>query len=140
MKLWTSPFVLDTESCMECDGAATRKNVPQDSKSERSSDLADRLGRLAVVDDPSAIFSDPTSSSSKSSDGHNASIQVLRRERLNHFLRSCGKEECVIGQPQKRWKEMDVHRKNVYVHRATTAIVAALDVIAPGDAGHLWEA
>ena len=35
---------------------------------------------------------------------------------------------------------MDVHRKNVYVHRATTAIVAALDVIAPGDAGHLWEA
>ena len=35
---------------------------------------------------------------------------------------------------------MDVHRKNVYVHRATTAIVASLDVIAPGDAGHLWEA
>ena len=35
---------------------------------------------------------------------------------------------------------MDVHRKNVYVHRATTAIVAALEVITPGDAGHLWEA
>ena len=46
----------------------------------------------------------------------------------------------MIGQPPKRWKDIDVHRKNVSVHRATTAIVAALEVIAPGDAGHLWEA
>jgi len=75
----------------------------EDSESERSSDLAVALGRLTVDDDPSAVFSDGTGSSSESSHGHSSSIQVLRRERLNQFLRICGKEECVTGQPKKRW-------------------------------------
>ena len=35
---------------------------------------------------------------------------------------------------------MSNQRKNVYVSRATAAIVAALEVITPGDAGHLWTA
>ena len=108
-------------------------SVTQDSESERSSDLAVALGRLTVDDDPSAVFSDGTGSSSESSHGHSSSIQVLRRERLNQFLRICGKEECVTGQPKKRWGDMDEQRKSVYVHRATTAIVAALEVIAPED-------
>ena len=102
--------------------------------------MAVALGRLTVDDDPSAVFSDGTGSSSESSHGHSSSIQVLRRERLNQFLRICGKEECVTGQPKKRWGDMDEQRKSVYVHRATTAIMAALEVIAPEDAGHLWEA
>ena len=91
-------------------------------------------------DDPSAIFSDGTSSGSESSHGRSSTIQVLRREKLNQFLHICGKEECVTGQPQKSWENMDVQRKNVYVRRAATAIAAALEVITPGDAGHLWEA
>ena len=116
--------------------------VPQDSASEGSGDLVGALGRLqlAADDDPSAIFSEETSSSSESSQGHNSSMQVLRREKLNQFLGFCGKKECITGQPKKCWENLDEQRKNVYLDRATTAIVAALEVITPGDAGHLWEA
>ena len=64
-------------------------------------------------------------------------LQGLRTEKLNQFLTACGKEEKVLGQPKKGWENLSKQR-NVYVARATTAIVAALDVITPGDAGHLW--
>lgn len=105
-----------------------------------SSEFTEAFGRLAIDDDKSVVFSDATSSSSESSHGSNRSLQVLRREKLNQFLRICGKEECVIGQPNKRWENMGMQRKKVSVCRATTAIVAALEVITPGDAGFLWEA
>jgi len=115
-------------------------SFPQDSESESSGGLTKALGKLTVDDDPSAIFSDGTSSGSESSHGRISTIQVLRREKLNQFLHICGKEQCGSGQPQKSWENMDVQRKNVYVRRAATAIAAALEVITPGDAGHLWEA
>lgn len=105
-----------------------------------SSDLTAAFEKLAVDDDLSVVFSDANSSSSESSDGCNSSLQVLRREKLNEFLRICGKEEGVRGQSKKRWEDLSRQRKNVYVGRATTAIVAALEVITPGDAGHLWKA
>ena len=38
---------------------------------------------------------------------------------------------------KKGWENLSKQR-NVYVARARTAIVAALDVVTPGDAGHLW--
>ena len=64
--------------------------------------MTEALGELTVDDDPSAIFSDGTSSGSESSHGRSSTIQVLRREKLNQFLHICGKEECVAGQPQKK--------------------------------------
>ena len=112
-------------------------SLPQDSESESSGGLTETLGELTVDDDPSAIFSDGTSSSSESSHGHSSTIQVLCREKLYRFLHICGKEECVTGQPQESYENMDVERKNMYVHRAATAIAAALDIITPGDTGHL---
>lgn len=108
-------------------------SFPQDSESESSGDLTKALGKLTVDDDSSAIFSDGTSSGSESSHGRSSTIQVLRCEKLNQFLHICCKEECGSGQPQKSWE-------NMYVPRAATAIAAALEVITPGDAGHLWEA
>ena len=45
----------------------------------------------------------------------------------------------VPGEPKNRWEKLSNQTKNVYVTRATTAIVA-LQVITPGDAGHLWTA
>ena len=45
----------------------------------------------------------------------------------------------VPGEPKNRWEKLSNQTKNVYVTRATTAIVA-LEVITPGDAGHLWTA
>ena len=45
----------------------------------------------------------------------------------------------VPGEPKNRWEKPSNQTKNVYVTRATTALVA-LEVITPGDAGHLWTA
>ena len=50
------------------------------------------------------------------------------------------KKERVPGHPKKSWEQLSNQRKNTYVTRATTAIVTALEVIAPGDDGHLWTA
>ena len=54
---------------------------------------------------------------------------------LNEFLRICGKEESVPGQSKNHWEALSMQRKNVYCGRATTAMVAALEVITPGDVG-----
>ena len=105
------------------------------------SDLLEAFGKLAVDDDQSVVeFPDEGSSSSESSDGCHIDLQGLRREKLNQFLTVCGKEERVPGHPKKSWEKLSNQRKNIYVTRATTAIVTALEVIAPGDAGHLWTA
>lgn len=54
---------------------------------------------------------------------------------------SKGTTECSsIGQPNKPWEDMSQRSKNVYINRATEAIVSVLDVITPGDASNLWEA
>ena len=102
------------------------------------SDLLEAFGKLAVDDDQSVVeFPDEGSSSSESSD---IDLQGPRREKLNQFLTVCGKEEILPGHPKKSWEKLSNRRKNIYVTRATTAIVTALEVIAPGDAGHLWTA
>ena len=106
----------------------------------RGSDLVDAFEKLALHDDKSVHFSYVGSSSSEASDDFYGDLQGLHTEKLNQFLTACGKEEKVLGQPKKRWENLSKQRRNVYVARATTAIVAALDVITPGDAGHLWTA
>ena len=107
----------------------------------KCSDLLEAFEKLAVDDDKSVVeFSDEGGSSSESSGSCHSDLQGLRREKLNQFLTVSGKEDRVLGQPKKRWKKLSNQRKNVYVSKATSAIVAALEVITPGDAGHLWTA
>ena len=100
----------------------------------------DAFEKLAVLDDKSVHFSYVGSSSSEASDDFCSDLQGLRTEKLNQFLTACGEKEKVLGQPKKRWENLSKQRRNVYVARATTAIVAALEVITPGDSGHLWTA
>ena len=57
---------------------------------------------------------------------------------MNEFLRS--RNAGSIGPYKKRWEEASIRTKNSHVIKARDAVVAALDVIAPGYAGHLWEA
>ena len=52
----------------------------------------------------------------------------------------CGKGEIATGQPKQPLENLDIQRKSAYVGRATTDIVAALEVTTPGNAGSLWEA
>lgn len=58
--------------------------------------------------------------------------------KLNEFLRSCG--EGSIGPCKKRWVEASERTKMGHVMKAKAVVEAGLDVIVPGDAGHLWEA
>ena len=80
------------------------------------------------------------SSSSEISNDHQAMADKLsvQRSKMNEFLRSCNAGS--VGRYKKRWEEASIRTKQRHVLKAKDAVVAALNVIAPGDAGHLWEA
>lgn len=64
--------------------------------------------------------------------------QYLRRKQLNKFLESCNVEK--LTRPRKRWEEAGARTRKNHVKKAKDVIVAALDVIMPGDAAYLWDA
>ena len=64
--------------------------------------------------------------------------QYLRRKQLNKFLESCNTGK--LTRPRKRWEEAGARTRKNHVKRAKDVIVAALDVIMPGDAAYLWDA
>jgi len=79
---------------------------------------------------------------SKNVPAEESSEQYLRRKQLNKFLESCNVEK--LTQPRKRWEEAGAHTRTNHVKKAKDVIVAALDVIMPGDiisnAAYLWDA
>jgi hypothetical protein len=77
-----------------------------------------------------------TSGSSDSKEGTIVALNI-RREKLNEFLVASGKER--IGQPKKVWSRLSTRTKSVHLLKAKDAVVAVLDVVAPGDAGGLWK-
>jgi hypothetical protein len=62
----------------------------------------------------------------------------VQRMKMNAFLRSCNAG--TIGPWKKCWDEASTVTRNRRVLKTSGLVVAALDVIAPGDAGKLWEA
>jgi hypothetical protein len=113
------------------------KEIESDSKNDNDV-LAEIFSKMSIGEDTSAILSDETSSSNGSTVGASSNSQKL--EKLNEFLRVCGKTESSIGQPKKLWQNLSMRSRNYHVSKATNAIVASLEVITPGDAGSLWEA
>ena len=90
---------------------------------------------------PSSQDSDSQAgSSSDLSDGTQAGSdsKVSRRAKLNEFLLSCNAPR--VGPCKKRWAEASARTKSGHIAKAKALVVAGLEVIAPGDAGHLWEA
>ena len=90
---------------------------------------------------PSSQDSDSQAgSSSDPSDGTQAGSdsKVSRRVKLNEFLLSCNAPR--VGPCKKRWAEASARTKSGHIAKAKALVVAGLEVIAPGDAGHLWEA
>jgi len=57
--------------------------------------------------------------------------------KLNEFLVASGK--FTLGQSKKPWRQLSSRTKNVYVSKARDAVVSALEVICPNDAGDLWD-
>ena len=107
--------------------------------------LADTVLQLHLQEpdtyQPSLPKSDsPASSSTDLSDNTPSEndSKVHRRIKLNEFLRCCNAPP--IGPSKKRWAETSVRTKKGHIAKAKNLVVAGLEVIAPGDAGHLWEA
>ena len=97
------------------------------------------MGNMTI--DTSLYIGEHTGSSSTSelsSDNKKTSVNLnLRRLKLNEFLVASGK--FTLGQSKKPWRQLSSRTKNVYVSKARDAVVSALEVICPNDAGDLWD-
>lgn len=58
--------------------------------------------------------------------------------KLNEFLLCCNAP--TVGPSKKRWAEASVRTQKSHIAKAKALVVTGLDIIAPGDAGHLWTA
>ena len=113
------------------------------SNDEAVDELGDGVQHLQLEEtsiyEPDLQDSD-SSNSTDSSNGTQASSDgiVSIRVKLNEFLRSC--DAPAVGPSKKGWVEMRAHTKRAHITKAKALVVAGLEVIAPGDAGPLWEA
>lgn len=97
------------------------------------------MAELCIEEEVSFYVPEDTSSSSGSSDSGHQHTLGAQRAKMNEFLSACN-AGCTVGAYKKRWEEASVRTKKSHVSKARESVVAALNVIAPGDAGHLWEA
>ena len=88
--------------------------------------------------DESLFVPDEDSVSSSDEESEEPSNEYIRREHLNRFLETCNVQK--LTRPRKRWAEAGERTHSNHVKKAKDVIVAALDVITPGDAAHLWDA
>ena len=96
---------------------------------------------MGLTLEESIFFPDQSSDSEEKSselEAEEPSEQYSRRKHLNRFLESCNIAK--LTQPRKRWEEAGARTRRNHVKKAKDVIVAALDVIAPGDAALLWDA
>ena len=88
--------------------------------------------------DESLFVPDEDSVSSSDEESEEPSNEYIRREHLNRFLETCNVQK--LTRPRNRWAEAGARTHSNHVKKAKDVIVAALDVITPGDAAHLWDA
>ena len=100
------------------------------------------MENVAIISDHTSLYvakETGPSSNDLSEDSRDTANLFLRRAKLNEFLVTSRKT--VVAQPKKPWSQMlDALTKQVYIDKAKDAVVAALEVIIPDDAGGLWEA
>ena len=111
----------------------------QETSSETA--LCEKIENMDLLSPEQSIYSpDNGSGSENSGSSESTSLGDLsnRRNTLNKFLVSSGVES--ITQSKKKFSLLTSRTKAVHVSKASESIVALLDVIAPGDAGALWEA
>ena len=113
--------------------------VEDESLSQPNNQPDDSVNPLRV-EDTSLYQPDSQESSTETSSGSDLPSSRLTTKRLllNDFLRSC--EADTIGPYKRRWEISSVRTRANHISKAKSMIVAGLHVIAPGDAGYLWEA
>lgn len=104
--------------------------------------LCERLEQLSLLPSPDQSLYSPEGGSSSEISGSTESSGIAdlskRRDVLNKFLVLSGVEN--ITQSKKKFSNLTQRTQNIHVSKASEAIVALLDVIAPGEAGALWDA
>ena len=82
----------------------------------------------------------PDNESSSETSGSEVTVGDMSTQRnaLNHFLVVLGID--AITQSKKTFSELQPRTQNTHVTKASEAVAALLEVIAPGNAGALWEA
>ena len=100
-------------------------------------ELYTRIMEMSLKDE-SLFVPDEDSVSSSDEESEEPSNEYIRREHLNRFLETCNVQK--LTRPRNRWAEAGARTHSNHVKKAKDVIVAALDVITPGDAAHLWDA
>ncbi|CAB3998623.1 Hypothetical predicted protein [Paramuricea clavata] len=82
----------------------------------------------------------PNNESSSETSGSEVTVGDMSTQHnaLNHFLVVSGID--AITQSKKTFSELQPCTQNTHVTKASEAVAALLEVIAPGNAGALWEA
>ena len=99
------------------------------------------MGSIMIASGDTSLYvpsQKETSSSELSSDSRSSANLSLHRTKLNEFFAISGKS--TLTQQRKPWAIMLGRTRHVYVTKARDAVVAALEVIIPDDAGGLWQA
>ena len=99
-----------------------------------------KLSRMTLSPQEPSLFLPDTGSSSElsESDTTNGNDLSSRRDALNKFLSVSGVE--FVSVSKTKFSELQQRTKINHVSKASGTIAAVLDVIAPRDAGALWEA
>ena len=79
-----------------------------------------------------------STSSDTSSDTDSQNPQRAQKATFNEFLSVCNIEK--VNVYKKKWQDASLRTRGSRISKAKESIVATLSVIAPGDAGPLWEA
>ena len=113
--------------------------IEDESLSQPYSQLGDSVHH-STVEDTSLYQPDSQASSSEASSGNDPPTSSLATKRLllNDFLRSCDAD--TVGPYKRGWEVASERSRAKHVSKAKSLVVAGLNVIAPGDAGYLWEA
>ena len=106
---------------------------------QKDEELSQSMAQLLIEDDASSYIPEDTSSSEESSDSGYQRRLGEQRTKLNEFLSVCN-TGITVSANKKKWQDASVRTRRTHVSKAKESVVAALNVIAPGDAGHLWEA
>ena len=107
---------------------------------QEDEELSQSMTQLLIEDDASFYVPEDTSSSGESVDSGYQRKLGEQRTKLNEFLSVCDTGITVRANEKKKWQDASVRTRRSQVSKARESVVAALNVIAPGDVGHLWEA
>ena len=103
---------------------------------QEDEELSQSIAQLLTEDDASFYIPEDTSSSGEWSDSGYQCKLGEQRTKLNEFLSTCN-TGITVSTNKNKWQDASVRTRTTHVSKARESVVAALNVIASGDAGHL---